>query len=306
MASRKLSLNEVLELLHKSDEEFFDDAQEVLQEGSDEEFDVEHTEESDNSDLDDLQGYQSGMSWSKLVQCSSLFFFSIDTEDTTRLIPPPPQLFPTHELNTSSSAVHQVTSIGTSTSDTTPTTMTTATPTVGTTTLPSTSSSVDTPRSTNLTSPFLHPFTGQSSAGPNVPIPDTPSECFRLFYTSDLVRMIVEQSNLYAKEVMTDERFERWDPISTADLEAYFGFSFLMGINSLPALEDYWKKDPVYHYAPVADRISRDRFTELSRYLHFEDNSHVPHQHMTALARSALYSTTSSQDLQQCTHPAGI
>ncbi len=27
-----------------------------------------------------------------------------------------------------------------------------------------------------------------------------------------------------------------------------------MGINSLPALEDYWKQSLVYHYAPVADR----------------------------------------------------
>ena len=46
-----------------------------------------------------------------------------------------------------------------------------------------------------------------------------------------------------------------------------------MGINSLPSLHDYWKKDSTYHYAPVADRISRDRFTEISRYLHFVDNS---------------------------------
>ena len=46
-----------------------------------------------------------------------------------------------------------------------------------------------------------------------------------------------------------------------------------LGINSLPSLEDYCKIDPVYHYAPVSDRISRDRFTEISRYLHFVDNS---------------------------------
>ncbi len=59
-------------------------------------------------------------------------------------------------------------------------------------------------------------------------------------------------------EVMSDESYEKWDPISIDDMEAYFGFNILMGINSLPSLEDYWKKDPVCHYAPVADRISRD------------------------------------------------
>ena len=87
--------------------------------------------------------------------------------------------------------------------------------------------------------------------------------------------MIVEQSNLYAMEVMSDEKYEKWDPISIEDMEAYFGFNILMGINSLPSLEDYWKKDPLFRYTPVADRISRDRYTEISRYLHFVDNSTV-------------------------------
>ena len=29
----------------------------------------------------------------------------------------------------------------------------------------------------------------------------------------------------------------------------------------------------MYHYAPIASRISRDRFMEISRYLHFVDNT---------------------------------
>ena len=116
----------------------------------------------------------------------------------------------------------------------------------------------------------------------------------------------MEQLNLYAQEVMSDERYEKWDQISIEDLEAYFGFNILMGINSLPSLEDYWKKDPVYHYAPVADCISRDRFSEISILWTILLLYHVPHQHMTALARSARYSTTSSVDFQQCTHLAKI
>ncbi len=46
-----------------------------------------------------------------------------------------------------------------------------------------------------------------------------------------------------------------------------------MGINSLPSLEDYWKEDKVYHYRPVADKIPRARFREISRYTHYVDNS---------------------------------
>ena len=57
------------------------------------------------------------------------------------------------------------------------------------------------------------------------------------------------------------------------ELQAYMGFMILMGLVKMPSLCDYWKKDDMYHYAPIASRISRDRFFELSRYLHFADNS---------------------------------
>ena len=43
-----------------------------------------------------------------------------------------------------------------------------------------------------------------------------------------------------------------------------------MGINQLPALDDYWSSDRTLRYSPIADRI---RFWEISRYLHFVNNS---------------------------------
>ncbi len=39
--------------------------------------------------------------------------------------------------------------------------------------------------------------------------------------------------------------------------------------------EDYWSRDPHYRYAPIADKISRQRFRDISRYLHFVDNDHL-------------------------------
>ena len=47
----------------------------------------------------------------------------------------------------------------------------------------------------------------------------------------------------------------------------------LMGLVKLPSMYDYWKKDEIFHYSPAARRISRDRFFELHRFLHFKDNS---------------------------------
>ena len=41
----------------------------------------------------------------------------------------------------------------------------------------------------------------------------------------------------------------------------------------LPTINDYWRKDGIFHYQAIANRITRDRFYEIHRYLHFVDNS---------------------------------
>ncbi len=48
---------------------------------------------------------------------------------------------------------------------------------------------------------------------------------------------------------------------------------------TLSSIEDYWKKDTLLHYspiAPIASKISRDRFRDIRRYLHFADNTTLP------------------------------
>ena len=72
---------------------------------------------------------------------------------------------------------------------------------------------------------------------------------------------------------MGGEKYAQWTQVTVSELQAYVGFMILMGIVHLPSLYDYWKKDAIFHYSPVASRISRDRFFELHRYLHFTDNS---------------------------------
>ena len=72
---------------------------------------------------------------------------------------------------------------------------------------------------------------------------------------------------------MGGEKYEKWEKITIDELTAFMGFMLLMGIVRLPSTHDYWKRDEVTHYAPVARRISRNRFFEIQRYLHFADNS---------------------------------
>ena len=72
---------------------------------------------------------------------------------------------------------------------------------------------------------------------------------------------------------MSPAAFTSWTPETAEELWVYFSFMILMGINSLPALSNHWKLDPTFRYSPIADRITRDRFLEISRYLHFADNT---------------------------------
>ena len=122
----------------------------------------------------------------------------------------------------------------------------------------------------------LQPITLQKYTehpGPRAALPSSPLGVFSLFFTSSLLQWIVLQTNQYALECMGGEKYAQWMQVTVSELQAYMGFMILMGIVHLPSLYDYWKKDAIFHYSPVASRISRDGFFELHRYLYFTDNS---------------------------------
>ena len=49
--------------------------------------------------------------------------------------------------------------------------------------------------------------------------------------------------------------------VTVNELKAYIGFMILTGIVK------------IFRYSPIASRISRDRFSEISRYVHFVDDT---------------------------------
>ena len=118
------------------------------------------------------------------------------------------------------------------------------------------------------------PFT--EVVGPTFLVPDSIVDLLHHFLTDAFLDDVVRQSNLYAEQVMGPDRYNEWQKITVEELRAFLGFAILMGMVHLPAVEDYWKLDPFLHYAPIADRISRNRFREISRYLHFVDNTTLP------------------------------
>ena len=116
----------------------------------------------------------------------------------------------------------------------------------------------------------LEPFS--QSTGQCIAIPTIIKDILVLFFTSPIVNHISQHSNKYGSE-RVGEKFSTWQKMTMEELLAYIGIMVLMGIVRLPSIRDYWSKSGIYHYMPVASRITRNRLNKLHRYFHFADNS---------------------------------
>ena len=116
--------------------------------------------------------------------------------------------------------------------------------------------------------PFVEPV------GPTVPVSRDPLEMFSVFFDSEVLDLIVQETNRYAHQVLagTDKTWQT----DVHEIKAYLGFRILMGITRKPEIRDYWSRDDKLHYAPIASRITRDRFEEITRYFHLVDNESLP------------------------------
>ena len=96
-------------------------------------------------------------------------------------------------------------------------------------------------------------------------------DTFSNFFSDDFINLIVTESNRYAKANGNDN----WET-NDNEIRAYIGFTILMGIVKMPRLYNYWSTNPTYHYFPIANKISRNRFMEIKRYFHFVNNEELP------------------------------
>ena len=115
-----------------------------------------------------------------------------------------------------------------------------------------------------------HPFV--RNVGPTLSESDN---VFTKFFSNELVAYIVEQTNKYAKECLEkNDCSDHWET-NEAEIWAFIGFTIMMGLNRCSNLYDYWSTKPIFHCFPIASRITRQRFMEIKRYLHFADNSNI-------------------------------
>ena len=114
----------------------------------------------------------------------------------------------------------------------------------------------------------------EGTAGPTVSVPESVKEVSQLIFTDVIVDHTVKESNRYALLVMGQSTFDKWENVNR-DIFAYMGIMVMMGLVNRPSFHDYWRRDPLYYCPPIAERMSRDRFLEIHRYIHFVENNTI-------------------------------
>ena len=101
---------------------------------------------------------------------------------------------------------------------------------------------------------------------------------FELYFTQRLYCLIVRETNRYAGQ--EQQRLAKplgWTEPTVNELRTWLGMYFAMGIAQKPTLHCYWEKDQVTATPSFGNIMSRNRFMNILRFIHFVDNeSEVP------------------------------
>lgn len=130
--------------------------------------------------------------------------------------------------------------------------------------------------------PKLFDFdTSLSGLSPNVPQNSSYDELFffELFFDDKLVDIIVEQSNKYhesipvrCKDSNKRKHQKPWVEINRNEMYVFLATFMLMSAVKKSKIQEYWTNDPLIE-TPIFKKIMpRDRFLEILRALHFNDN----------------------------------
>ena len=106
---------------------------------------------------------------------------------------------------------------------------------------------------------------------PRTPFLDTdgPLEFFEQFLPDDVIKLIVEQTNLYAQQRKT----RYWNDVTYDEMKCFLGILLGMGVHKLPKFKLYWSTDPFFRVQGTADGMPRNRFMKLLNNVHVSDNS---------------------------------
>ncbi|KFM77688.1 PiggyBac transposable element-derived protein 3, partial [Stegodyphus mimosarum] len=97
----------------------------------------------------------------------------------------------------------------------------------------------------------------------------SPIEIFNL-YANPIIEHIHKQSLIYASQ-----KNEHGFLLTQHDIRTFLGILIFSGYHKLPRENMYWEKSPDCSTSIVSNSMSRNRYHEIKKYIHFSDNSHI-------------------------------
>ena len=99
----------------------------------------------------------------------------------------------------------------------------------------------------------------------------SPNQVWKNLFSEDILEHIVLQTNLYSNRDQNNLHFV----VSTEEMRSFFGMFLLTSYLILPEEHLYWATQPDLGVPTMYNTISRNRYHEIKRYLHFADNQRL-------------------------------
>lgn len=115
---------------------------------------------------------------------------------------------------------------------------------------------------------------------------------FELLFTDELVKNIVEMSNLYAMQRNHNLN------MSEKELRVYVAILLLTGYMTPKNIRMFWEIKSDTHNDAVANSMRRNRFLEIHQYLHLCDNTNLPENDKFGKVRKYLSTLSNNFTLQ--------
>ena len=131
----------------------------------------------------------------------------------------------------------------------------------------------------NDTPPLNAPFTGIPGLKVDLPEDPTPMDFFNLMFDEAMWDTIVVQTNLYARNRITNDQLSRhsrltkWTDVNVDEMKVFFALVFAMGIVRKPDIADYWISEECIKTPFFGEHMAKDRFLNILGNLHLVNNA---------------------------------
>ncbi|XP_061186542.1 piggyBac transposable element-derived protein 4-like [Saccostrea echinata] len=121
-----------------------------------------------------------------------------------------------------------------------------------------------------------NPFKKPAGATVVHPAEASAGQYLELFWTNELLDKLMQETNNYAHQEQeknsSSSKGRPWRPVEMNDIKVFIALCFSMGILRLPDKSDYWRQSKWIFSTNFNKVMSRDRFFQIWRYLHIQNN----------------------------------